>query len=186
MAEYKTLAKKADRNLRNLEKASEREGYQAATKWAYARAIKDIEHMFGAGQTRFDKKIPKTKTANQIQAAINDVKSFLSMESSTVGGINKIYRDRVKTFNERYGTKFTLNSYISFVELGGLKVIESRYASKQTVKQFAKIMKSKNKIVNEMKKASNTIGYEPSENAVMAEMIKRLENLELSVEDLIE
>ena len=45
--EYKALAKKADRRLRELEKLSEESEWKDATRFAYARAMKDIEHRFG-------------------------------------------------------------------------------------------------------------------------------------------
>ena len=57
--EYKQLAKRADQRLVRIEKLVNDPLYANVDKFAYARAKKDIEHIFGAGNNRFNKKLDK-------------------------------------------------------------------------------------------------------------------------------
>ena len=101
---YRRIAKVADQRLVRLEKLADEAGYGNATQWAYKRAMRDIAQWSGEGATRFNTKPPEK--AHQLQAKINDIKTFLGSESSTKSGIKATYQQRINTLNTKYGTKY--------------------------------------------------------------------------------
>ena len=98
------IAKVADQRLVRLEKLADQAGYGNATQWAYKRAMRDIAQWSGESATRFNTKPPEK--AHQLQAKINDIKTFLGSESSTKSGIKATYQQRINTLNTKYGTKY--------------------------------------------------------------------------------
>ena len=103
LRDYKRLAKQADARLRRLEKAENRKGFEAITKYAYQRAMKDIGRGEGG---RFDIKLDN-KTYNEILGRMNDVRRFYRSESSTITGVKEIYMRRAEKFNADNKTNFT-------------------------------------------------------------------------------
>lgn len=101
---YRRIAKVADQRLVRLEKLADQAGYGNATQWAYKRAMRDIAQWSGEGATRFNTKPPEK--AHQLQAKINDIKTFLGSESSTKSGIKATYQQRINTLNTKYGTQY--------------------------------------------------------------------------------
>ena len=101
---YRRIAKVADQRLVRLEKLADQAGYGNATQWAYKRAMRDIAQWSGESATRFNTKPPEK--AHQLQAKINDIKTFLGSESSTKSGIKATYQQRINTLNTKYGTKY--------------------------------------------------------------------------------
>ncbi len=153
---YRTVAKAADTRLERLEKLTKEENYKIADKWAYARAMRDIEQYSGEDATRFNVKPPKTITG--LTAKIEDIKTFLNAPSSTKGGIKKMYVDRAKKINEEYGTDFTWEEIGTFFEDerwkylgGGKKQDNGKYESKTTLKAIARVKRNFSK--DDLKKA---------------------------------
>ena len=147
---YWTVAKAADQRLVRLEKLTQEENYKIADKWAYARAMRDIEQYSGEGAKRFNVKPPKTMTG--LEAKIEDIKTFLKAPSSTKGGIKKMYAARASKINEEYGTDFTWEDIGKFFEDKGWKYLggggrrdDGKYESKTTLKAIARIKKNYNK-----------------------------------------
>lgn len=110
---YKRLAKQADQRLVRIEKLSQEEGFAGVTKYAYARAQHDIKQW---GGNRFNQNQPKD--INQLKAKIKDIKNFLQSQTSTKSGILKTYKQRAKTINDKYNTKFTWQELAVFFESG--------------------------------------------------------------------
>lgn len=104
-AYYRRIAKVADTRLLRLEDLAKQEGYGNADQWAYKKAMRDISTWSGEGAKRFNTKAPES--TRQLQAKINDIKSFLGSASSTKAGIKKVYQTRANSLNSNYGTKFT-------------------------------------------------------------------------------
>lgn len=102
---YRRIAKVADQRLVRLERLAEQEGYKNADQWAYKKAMRDISTWSGEDGTRFNTKPPEN--IRQLQAKINDIKSFLGSPSSTKAGIKRVYQTRANSINANYGTKFT-------------------------------------------------------------------------------
>ena len=156
---YRTVAKSADQRLVRLEKLTQEENFKIADKWAYARAIRDIEQYSGEGATRFNVKPPKS-TAGLI-AKIEDIKTFLRAPSSTKTGIKSMYIDRAAKINKDYGTNFTWEDIGTFFEdknwkyLGGGKHEDSgKYESKTMLKAIGTVKRNFSK--EDLKKAIKT------------------------------
>lgn len=187
LAEYKAIAKRADRRLRNLEKASARPYYKTATEWAYSRAMKDIESRFGEGVTRFDRKLPKKAGRLQIIAAISDVQTFLDAPTSTLTGIKNVYEKRTKTINERFGTDFKWEDLADLLSSGQYDKLANTYGSQTTWKTIGEMQKKKKEIAEEMNLISSSHKRisRKDESAINKEIARRLAEKGLSIEELI-
>lgn len=187
--EYKALAKKADRRLRELEKLSEESEWKDATRFAYARAMKDIEHRFGEGETRFDKRLPKQTKKLGVMAAIKDVERFLAMPSSTKSGLVSGYRDRANTINQKYG--FKGNERLTWKDIAILfqdstwDQLTHKMASGQVWKQIATQKKQEKTIMRQLKKAVEKNQLVSDDAAVMQKIKENLKNSNLTLKDLV-
>ena len=142
---YKKMAHDADRRLLRLEAASKLENMKVASRWAYARAMRDIEGWSGEGARRFETKPPKSKAG--LEAKIEDIKTFLLAPTSTPGGIKKIAKKRAKTINEQFGTDFKWDQVGKFFDSKLYSELDSKYGSKTAMKVVARIRKKKRKDV---------------------------------------
>ena len=177
LADYKAIAKRADRRLRNLEKAaSARPYYKTATEWAYSRAMKDIASRFGEGATRFDRRLPKKTTRLQIIAAISDVQTFLDSPTSTITGIRDVYEKRTATINKRYGTSYKWEDLADLLSSGQYDKLANTYGSQTTWKTIGEMQKKKKEIAAEMDLISDTHKRisKDDESAINAEIARRL------------
>ena len=142
---YTRLAKQSDQRLVRLEKLSNEPGYENITKWAYAQAQYDIKALFGDDRTRFNVKPRKLKSGQysekQMQAAISSMKQFLLSPTSTKGGINKVYGERAKTINERYGTDFDWKELAQFFENEMDSLLDLQYGSKTKMRAIGTIQR---------------------------------------------
>lgn len=142
---YTRLAKQADQRLVRLEKLTTESGYENVTKWAYSQAQHDIKALFGDDRTRFNVKPRRLKSGQysekQMQAAISSMKQFLLSPTSTKGGINKVYGERAKTINERYGTDFNWKELAQFFENEMDSLLDLQYGSKTKMKAIGTIQR---------------------------------------------
>lgn len=150
LSEYNKLAKKADRRMRNLEKLSQEPGFQNVTKYAYARAKRDIEAWTPPGGNdklpRWQRNAPAdTRT---LKAKIKDIESFLKAPTSTKRGILDVYKKRVDTINKRYGTSFTWQDLAEYFDTG-LKDKTDKYGSKTVLLAIGRIQKSKEQVLED-------------------------------------
>ena len=182
-AEYHKLAKAADRKLRQLETLTKEQGFKDATKWAYQRAMADIEHRWGEGEKRFDKRLPKDWKMTSMIAAINEAKAFLEMPTSSKTGITSIYKRRAETLNQKYGTNFTWQQLGKLFENGTFDELLHKMTSDQVFKQIAKRMKQKSEIVKEIRKADEKIEKVP-DSMVLERIIADLQKNKVTVKDL--
>lgn len=188
VAEYKAIAKRADRRLRNLEKVAAARPYdKTATEWAYARAMKDIESRFGEGVTRFDRKLPVKSTRLQIIAAISDVQTFLDAPTSSLSGIKNVYEKRTQTINEKYGTDFKWEDLADLLSSGQYDKLANTYGSQTTWKTIGEMQKKKKEIAKEMNIINSNhkrISRE-DESKINKEIADRLEKRGLTLGDLV-
>lgn len=181
--EYRRLAKQADQRLVRLEAYKHDRGFETATKWAYARAQKDINQwnyqravevsrqkypdisdqerakkindiMANAGH-RFNTAPPSNTT--QLQAKINDIKTFLEKPTSTKRGIINSYKKRADTINKKYGTDFTWQDLAEYYLSGTADKLDSKFGSKTALKTIAAIQKLDKKKIDEIKKSKDKI-----------------------------
>lgn len=95
---YRRLAKTADQRLVRLETLRHEKGFESVDKFAYARAMRDIE-VYGGGK-RFNTKPPEARSL--FNEKISDMLRFLQSPTSTKGGIIEVYKKRADTLNEKY------------------------------------------------------------------------------------
>lgn len=137
LSDYRKLAKRADQRLVRLEKYSTDDHYKGATSYAYARAQRDIKAWNGEEASRFNMAPPKN--FQQLQAKINDIKTFLEAPTSTKKGITDIYKKRADTTNKRYGTDFSWQDLANFYESELSTKLDSQYGSKTLIKAIGAI-----------------------------------------------
>lgn len=147
LAEYKTLTMRADKRLQRLEKYMQRPGYGVLKQGAYKRAIRDIEKWSGKGHKRFGTKAPENpkdpEDITELQAKLNDIKTFLRSTTSTItGGIDSegiadMYQRTANTFNKRYNrnakNRLTWNEIGDYYESEMAKTISARVQSSDAV-----------------------------------------------------
>lgn len=102
-ADFRKLAKDADRRMRSLRALSYEENYKGVLSYAYARAQRDIREQTGkkGSNLRFSSNIPTT--IKGLASYTKDVERFMNAESSTKRGIVNIYKRRAETINIKYG-----------------------------------------------------------------------------------
>lgn len=146
---YKTLAKTADQRMVRLEKASEEEGFHGITNYAYARAARDIEAWDGESseQPRFNRNIPKS--TQELLEKIEDIKTFLSSETSTKSGMIAINKRRAATINENNGTNLTWKDLNEIFGDGSLtEALDDTFAgSDSRIETVGNLKKNKKKIL---------------------------------------
>ena len=163
---YRTLAKTADQRLVRLEAYEYDPNFKNATKWSYARAMRDIQQWSGEQATRFNTAPPESMAA--LQAKIEDIKTFLAAPTSTKKGIREILQKRANTLNEQYGTNFKWNDVGTFFESELAQKMDSDYASKTMIKIVASLQKNKKEILKELKASQD------KDQRVPDEMVEKL------------
>lgn len=133
--EYKKLARKADSRLRAIEKYAGQKYYKGIERYAYARAMRDIELWSGSGKKRFDTKPPDSLQG--IRAKINDIKTFLESPTSTKAGVTEIYKKRADTINKEYGTNLTWQEIADYYTSTAHERAAELYGSKTELMVFA-------------------------------------------------
>lgn len=153
LGQYKKLAKKADRRLRQLEKLSAQEEFKSATRFAYKQAARDaMEWGASPDKPRFDIKPPKHK--QQLQAKIHDIESFLSKDTSTKQGIVNVYQKSAQSLNEHYkeyGLDLTWDQLKPFFDSEAYKKIEKSYGSSVAVRAIARMIKNRMQVYKAIK-----------------------------------
>ena len=136
---YKRLAKSVDRRLTRLQDASKKQFYEHATDYAYEWAMNELHRINGSAARHFETKPPKH--AQKREAMINIMKKFLTMESSTPGGITAMYKKRANTVNKKYGTNFSWQELNQFFEEEKNVAWLNKYGSKTVMKSIGQIQK---------------------------------------------
>lgn len=95
---YHRLADAADHRLIRLEAMAYEPDFEGVKKFAYARAMKDLEVW---GGNRFNTKMPES--VNLRNEKIADIIHFLQSPTSTKTGIVNVYKKRAETIKQRYG-----------------------------------------------------------------------------------
>lgn len=95
---YHRLADAADHRLIRLEAMAHEPDFEGVKKFAYARAMKDLEVW---GGNRFNTKMPES--VNLRNEKISDIIHFLQSPTSTKTGIVNVYKKRAETIKSKYG-----------------------------------------------------------------------------------
>ena len=149
--EYKSLAKKADQRLVRLEKLSTQKGFRNVTKFAYNRAMKDIQYWSGAGATRFNRDIPRN--INSLRARINDVRHFLEdTKTSTKRDIIKTFKKRADTINSKYGTTMKWDDLANFYDSKTWIDLNREFGSDTAMQAVGEVQTREKEIKRSLKK----------------------------------
>ena len=144
---YLHLADIADRRMRRLEEyASKDKKYANILKFAYDKAINDIEAERGSGAHRFKAGALDNGNILNMQSRINDVLKFLNSPTSTISGVKKVYGQRAKVINEKYGLDLTWKQMADFFENESVQATIQNFASDTAMKMIGKYYRNKDKI----------------------------------------
>lgn len=177
--EYKSLAKKADQRLVRLERLSTQKGFENVTKFAYNRAMKDIQYWSGAGASRFNRDIPRN--IKSLRARISDVKHFLEdTKTSTKRDIMRTFQGRANAINNKYGTNMKWDDLAGFFESKKWEDMSRQYGSKTAMKAIGEIQTNEKGIKRAFKKGQ-TPTIRVSDKKVQSAINNILEEQGLSV-----
>ena len=181
---YKRLAKVADQRLVRLEQLSKQEGFEKVTRFAYERAMRDLE-LYGGGK-RFNTKPPLnadgTVDNRLLSEKLADMRSFLSSVTSTKQGIVSVYTERAKTFNAQFGTNYSWQDLADFYQSGDADKALQAASSATVQKAIGKIQHAKEQMLKEMNKnAKVTIDKEDKIVYKKAMELLKSDKLNLSV-----
>lgn len=166
--QYKRMAKAADQRLVRLEGYEKEPYFKTATKWAYSRAMNDIEKWatdeqkaLSTYKPRFNTKVAMTAEGKpnrqQLIAKMNDIRTFLEAPTSTKTGITNVYKKRADSINKAYGTKFTWQTMAKYYESADSEKADKEYGSKTVAKAIAVIQKKGKKQIDQIQDANEKI-----------------------------
>ena len=183
---YRRLAKTADQRLVRLEKYEQQTYFKTATKWAYAKAVKDIKKWMPKDakvtEYRFNIK-PPTKTEDLL-AKINDIKTFLESPTSTKKGITEVYKKRADTVNKKFGTNFTWQQLAKYYDSGMAEVWDAKFGSDTALRTIGQLQKHKEQITAAIRKAD--LKDIRVDNKMLTVTVKQaLKDNNLRIEDLV-
>ena len=154
LAYYRRLAKAADQRLVRLEELSTQEGFKAVKKYAYARAMRDIESYGKSGdKLRFNTAPPEDRRL--FREKIMDMRAFLSSPTSTKRGIIEVYQKKVDTINQKFGTNFTWQQLADFFDSGDADRLFKDYGSKTVMTAIGRIQQTKEQIEKKIAENGN-------------------------------
>lgn len=177
---YRRLAKTADQRLVRLEKLATQEGFQNVTKWAYARAMKDIQH-WNQGGTRFNTAPPRTSQG--LAAKIADIQNFLQMQTTGKRDILNTYKKRADAINEKFGTKFTWQNIGAYFESELHNTMKAHFGSMTEVRMIGVLQKNLDKIIDSIKK-NEEINIKVEDKQLQKTIDKALKTIDINWEDL--
>lgn len=149
---YRSLAKRADQRLVRLEKMQGAD----ARSGAYATAARAIEHYTGeTDKPRFNRGMPKEDAL--LRMKIRDIKQFLSMPTSTTGGVRSIANKRTKTMNAKYGVNLTNKQWAQVWESDLGDKLMNKFGSKTAFKMLAKVKIGKNTLASLAKQINSAV-----------------------------
>lgn len=153
--EYRRLAKRADQRMVRLEQLSETDDmFKNVTKWAYAKAQKEMKRWGGEDATRFNTKPPENYQA--LLGKVNAINEFLQSPTSTKKGTVEVFKKRADIINSKYGTDFSWESLAKYYQ-SGLADKLSRYGYVTALKAVAAIQDKQEKVNNKIVAANSKI-----------------------------
>lgn len=145
--EYNRLAKKADTRLRALEGYQWDKNFKTSTKWAYAKAMRDIKSW--GGKKRFHT-TAKGLSDTELQMKIKDIETFLDAPTSTKRGIINVYKKRVETLNKNLKTNYSWQEFADFIKSDTYKKLDDLFGSDTILSVVSKTKKLNKKIIDEI------------------------------------
>ena len=152
--EYNRLAKKADARLRALESYQWDKNFKTSTKWAYAKAMRDIKSW--GGNKRFQTSV-KNLSDTELKMKIKDIETFLNSPTSTKRGIVNVYKKRIDTLNKNLGTNYTWDEFAKFLQSDVYKKIDGFFGSNTIFSVVGKTKNMNKEKIDRMIEKSNNL-----------------------------
>lgn len=146
---YVVLAKRADQRLLELERLSREQGFEAVTKWAYARAMHDIKIWSGPDKRRFNTLPPMTTQG--LQAKIKDIESFLLAPTSKRTTIKKLYVERANKIMSKYDLRMDWEDIAKFFDSEMWRKNADTFGSKTLLRAIGRIQRQYDKTLKKSK-----------------------------------
>ena len=157
MQYYTRLAKAADQRMVRLEKLEGEPGFENVTKYAYARAQRDLESYGKSGdKLRFNTKAPEDRRL--FREKIMDMRAFLSSPTSTKKGIIEVYKKKADSINKIYGTNFTWQDLADLFGSGDADKLFKEYGSKTVLHAIGWLQQGKEDIKKKVESNGNKKG----------------------------
>ena len=151
---YKTLAKSADQRLVRLEAYRHEKGFEVADKWAYSRAMHDIQVWSGSEANRFNTAPPKSKV--DLISKIQDIRHFLESPTSTKKGIITVFKKKADSLNKTMRknnpgwTNLSWQDMAQYFDSALYDKIDQEYGSKTKFNIIASLKKDKKQILEDI------------------------------------
>lgn len=146
---FKSIAKAADQRLVNLERLSNKEGYENILSWAYKDAMREIRGIYGSDARRFNRVQPDD--LRKVHKNIRRVLSFLEAPTSSKQGIDEVYGKRAATINSRYGTNVNWSNVGDIFNSRIYQKTDTKYGSKTVLKAIGHLQANQKEIKKYLK-----------------------------------
>lgn len=172
---YRRLAKVADQRLVRLEALKHDKYFRGIDKYAYARAMRDIEKW--GGKKRFNTKPPAARSL--FNEKISDILRFLQSPTSTKEGTIEVYKKRAESLNETFkkdGLNLGWRDMADMLKSGGFEKLKADRGSDTAFKSIGVVARNADQIkavIEEAKaKRSEELPEDEEEKAkTLAEML---------------
>lgn len=163
---YRRLAKVADQRLVRLEALRHQPHFKNVDKFAYARAMRDIESY--GGKNRWNTKPPESERL--LKEKISDIIRFIESPTSNKKGIVEVLKKRADTINGNLklegSNRLTWQDLANLVESGVLDQLKSSYGSETAFAAIGKVKRSNKDALKIIAENKNKVKGSPEDEAV--------------------
>ena len=152
--QYNRAVRTANKSLYRLEKMEDIEGFENVTKFAYAKAMKEIKSMRGDGYIRFGE-VKEDVDLRKLRHGINAVTEFLNAPTRTKTGIIGVYESRADTINAKYGTDFTWQTMADYYSSGRAEKLGIKLGSSSALIKIGELQKKSTKELEDIYRSLN-------------------------------
>lgn len=174
----KQLAKVANQRMLRLERTQSKVTGESYTFGAYTIAQ---DFLIEQDRHRFSESIAKDRSLNAVLKEISVLQKFLTSASSSVGGMHKIEKARIETFESK-GIKFaSTKEFYDFLNSASFEYLATHgYDSEQIIEVAKAAMKNKaKKTWKDMEKALDKFRLQQDEEQSLKNMQKIMEGKRL-------
>lgn len=170
---YRRLAKAADQRMVRLEQLSTQKGFSGVTKYAYRKAVYDI-NIYRQDDDALPRWNTKPPTVNQLlNEKIQSMIRFLQSPTSTKKGIVDTYKRRADTINKNYGTKMTWQEVADYFQKGIADKLTQEFGSKTALVAIGRIQRAKRNLIKGVKDNKSVKMEGPVTDAALAILRKK-------------
>lgn len=149
---YRRLAKTADQRLVRIEALKHDQYFRGVEKYAYARAMRDIEKW--GGKKRFNTKPPEARSL--FNEKISDMLRFLKSPTSTKSGVIEVYQKRAESLNTAYkkeGLNLSWQDMANVLQSGGFEKLKGDKGSDTAFKSIGTVSRNIDQIKTAIEEA---------------------------------